>query len=157
MRTHPDKLHEPVTLGQHAADKVAQLVGSWPFIIGQSIILAAWIFWNAYFAVQYFDGYAFDPAPFILMNLFLSLQAAYTGPLVMISQRRQDEKAHNEAHEDYEVDRHVAQMLEGLHRKVDRIEQQTIPYTVACQGEAAPPSESSDPDKFIKSLKEYGF
>jgi len=65
------------TLGQRIADRVAGLVGSWPFIIVQSLLLASWLACNIYLAAHFHDK-AFDPYPFILLNLVLSFQAAYT-------------------------------------------------------------------------------
>jgi len=86
------------TIGQQAADKIASVVGSWKFIIIQSIFLVSWGVLNVTAYV-----YHWDPYPFILMNLFLSLQAAYTAPILMMSQNRMAEKDRIEAHNDYEV------------------------------------------------------
>jgi len=72
------------TLGERVADLVAQVVGSWPFIIVQSLILTAWIVLNIAGWL-----YAWDPYPFILLNLLLSFQAAYASPIIMMSQNRQ--------------------------------------------------------------------
>src|SRR5262245_58491505 len=81
---------ERMTLGQRVADQVAAVVGSWPFIIVQSLLLFAWMTVNVYLAVREAmqPGYlhAWDPYPFILLNLVLSFQAAYTGPVVMMAQ-----------------------------------------------------------------------
>lgn len=80
-------IHLPQDIGARIADTVAARVGSWPFIITQSCILAAWIILNS---VGWFPHW--DAAPFILLNLCLSFQAAYTGPIVMLSQNRQAAK-----------------------------------------------------------------
>src|SRR5439155_21773409 len=69
------------TLGERVADAVAAMVGSWPFIIGQSAVLVAWVVLNL---VGWF--YRWDPYPFILLNLVLSFQAAYASPIIMMSQ-----------------------------------------------------------------------
>lgn len=90
------------TLGQRVADMVAALVGSWPFILVQSFILLCWITGNIYLAMHYKDK-AFDPFPFILLNLVLSFQAAYTGPIVMMSQNRQSEKDRLMAEADFQT------------------------------------------------------
>ena len=101
--------HEPVknlndivalktTPGQKAADTIAQVMGSWKFLIIQSIILALWILFNILAYVKHWDPY-----PFILLNLFLSLQAAYTAPVIMMSQNRQSERDRLEAHNDYMI------------------------------------------------------
>lgn len=93
--------------GQIIADKVASAVGSWTFIIIQSCLLVAWMGINVYLMVMIarHPGYlkAWDPYPFILLNLVLSFQAAYTGPVVMMSQNRQSEKDRLAAQHDYEV------------------------------------------------------
>jgi uncharacterized membrane protein len=72
------------TLGERVADLVAHTVGSWPFIIAQSVFLAIWIVLNVLGWI-----YAWDPYPFILLNLMLSFQAAYASPIIMMSQNRQ--------------------------------------------------------------------
>jgi len=86
------------TIGQKASDKIAEIVGSWKFIIIQSMFLLCWAVLNVTAYV-----YHWDPYPFILMNLFLSLQAAYTAPILMMSQNRMAEKDRIEAHNDYQV------------------------------------------------------
>ncbi len=91
-----------LTFGQHIADKVAALVGSWPFIIVQSVLLLLWIVINVYLVLHQMKDKAFDPYPFILLNLALSFQAAYTGPIVMMSQNRQSEKDRLVAQSDYQ-------------------------------------------------------
>ena len=87
-----------LTRGQRSADLVARTVGSWRFIIGQSILLAIWAALNM---VGWFHHW--DPYPFILMNLLLSLQAAYTAPMIMMSQNRKADRDRIEAHNDYLV------------------------------------------------------
>jgi uncharacterized membrane protein len=81
---------------------VAAVVGSWPFIAIQSILLVIWIAVNVALAMRHSDK-AWDPYPFILLNLALSFQGAYTGPIVMMSQNRQDEKDRRQANSDYET------------------------------------------------------
>ena len=89
---------EKRTPGQQAADKIAQIMGSWTFLIIQSIILSAWIILNIIAYVNHWDPY-----PFILLNLFLSLQAAYAAPVIMMSQNRKAERDRLEAHLDFEI------------------------------------------------------
>jgi uncharacterized membrane protein len=72
------------TLGERVADGFAAVVGSWPFIIAQTVLLAAWVAVNVLWLV-----YRWDPYPFILLNLVLSFQAAYASPIIMMSQNRQ--------------------------------------------------------------------
>jgi len=75
-----------ITFGQMMAEKVAANIGSWKFLIIQTIFLTIWVFLNASASIYHWDAY-----PFILLNLFLSLQAAYTGPLLLIASNRQTE------------------------------------------------------------------
>ncbi|WP_293911830.1 DUF1003 domain-containing protein [Deinococcus sp.] len=91
-------LEERLSFGQRAADWIAGRVGSWGFIIGQSGLLVLWAVLNALPSVRHWDPY-----PFIAMNLLLSLQAAYTAPMIMMSQSRQVLRDRLEAHEDYVV------------------------------------------------------
>jgi uncharacterized membrane protein len=104
------------SLGERVADNVAALVGSWPFIIVQSVLLFGWIALNVYLVVtlQLHPGAwkAWDPYPFILLNLVLSFQAAYTGPVVMMSQNRQNQKDRLAAEVDFEVNRKAEEEIE---------------------------------------------
>ena len=108
VHVHPELKASPetLTLGQRLADWVAALVGSWTFIIVQSALLVAWMAVNAWLAWHATHGglQAWDPYPFILLNLVLSFQAAYTGPVVMMSQNRQAEKDRQTAEHDLHVD-----------------------------------------------------
>lgn len=89
---------EQLTFGQRASDWIANKVGSWEFIIGQSTLLTIWAILNVTAWIQHWDPY-----PFILMNLVLSLQAAYTAPMIMMSQNRKADRDRIEAHIDYEI------------------------------------------------------
>jgi uncharacterized membrane protein len=89
---------EQLTVGQRASDWIAGKVGSWEFIIGQSSLLTLWAILNVTAWVRHWDPY-----PFILMNLVLSLQAAYTAPMIMMSQNRKADRDRIEAHIDYEI------------------------------------------------------
>ncbi|HWR42119.1 DUF1003 domain-containing protein [Sporomusa sp.] len=103
------EFQEQQTRGQRVADYVARVVGSWPFIIWQSVMITIWIGFNTYLAyMKVFDPSYFntwDPYPFILLNLVLSFQAAYTGPVVMMSQNRQAEKDRLMAEQDYQINK----------------------------------------------------
>lgn len=100
---------ERLTLGQRAADRVAALVGSWRFIGVQSVLLAAWAGFNLLAWTRHWDPY-----PFILMNLLLSLQAAYTAPVLMMSQNRMAARDRLEAHNDYEVNRKAEEEVRAV-------------------------------------------
>jgi len=94
-----EEMEQTLTVGQKIADQVASTVGSWPFIIIQSSILAVWLALNSLAWI-----YHWDPYPFILLNLMLSFQAAYAAPFVMMSQNRQAEKDRLTAQNDYQTD-----------------------------------------------------
>lgn len=111
------------TRGERLADGVAASVGSWPFIIAQSVLLVAWIVANGLLIRDWLGGRPFDPYPFILLNLVLSFQAAYTGPVVMMSQNRQAAKDRDEAEHDYEVNREALDRLGRLEEGQSRMEQ----------------------------------
>jgi uncharacterized membrane protein len=98
VRNVNEVVKEQLTIGQRAADWIAARVGSWEFIISQSAILSIWALLNVTAWVRHWDPY-----PFILMNLVLSLQAAYTAPMIMMSQNRQTARDRIEAHNDYLV------------------------------------------------------
>lgn len=94
------ELHLPKDLGQKLADAVANGMGSWNFIIAQSVIVGAWIVLNVIGFTYHWDVY-----PFILLNLLFSTQAAYAAPVIMMSQNRQAQKDHiRDDHEAEEVD-----------------------------------------------------
>ncbi len=86
------------SMGDRIADRFAATMGSWTFIITQSVLLVAWVTLNVAAWIMHWDPY-----PFILLNLALSFQAAYAAPIIMMSQNRQAEKDRIEAHLDYEV------------------------------------------------------
>jgi uncharacterized membrane protein len=104
---------EQLTTSQIASDRVARIVGSWSFILIQSSILAIWVALNITAVIRHWDPY-----PFILMNLILSLQAAYTAPIIMMSQNRQTAKDRVEAHNDYlinlKAEEEIHAVLENL-------------------------------------------
>jgi uncharacterized membrane protein len=110
-------IEEQMTLGQRVADKVADTIGSWRFIIIQTVILAIWIFLNV--AAW---AYHWDPYPFILLNLMLSFQAAYSAPVIMMSQNRQAVKDRLSAEIDHEVNTKAELEINNLIRRLDELE-----------------------------------
>jgi CRP/FNR family transcriptional regulator, cyclic AMP receptor protein len=108
---------EQLTAGQRIADKVADTIGSWPFIITQSILLAVWITFNALAWIHHWDPY-----PFILLNLMLSFQAAYAGPVIMMSQNRQSAKDRIAAEVDHQVNTKAELEIGILMRRLDELE-----------------------------------
>ena len=112
----PESEKEKYTVGQRAADAIAKFAGSWAFIFSFTGILILWMVINAVLAAN-----AFDPYPFILLNLVLSCVAAIQAPLIMMSQNRQEEKDRRRAENDYKVNLKTEIMIEDLYDKVNAI------------------------------------
>ncbi len=112
---HPNEvIEEQVTFGEHIADAVAAFGGSWTFITIFCLVLAIWT------AINVRLGYrAWDPYPFILLNLFLSMLAAIQAPVIMMSQNRQDKKDRLRGELDYDVNRRAHAEIQGLAHKLN--------------------------------------
>ena len=105
-----NKLFEAqLTQGQRVADWFATTMGSWSFIIAQSSILSAWAALNVVAWINHWDPY-----PFILMNLVLSIQAAYAAPIIMMSQNRQVERDRLDAHNDFLVNKKAEEEVRAI-------------------------------------------
>ncbi len=107
---------QSLTKAEQIADYVSDVVGSWPFIIAQTIIILLWVTLNI-------TGYVrkWDPYPFILLNLVFSVQAAYTAPIILMSQNRHDTVDRKRAENDYFVNLKAENEIESLHEKLDSI------------------------------------
>ncbi len=105
------------TLGEKLADDVAKFGGSWAFLIAFGVVLAVWIALNLISGSQR----AFDPYPFILLNLVLSSLAAIQAPIIMMSQRRQEEKDRLRSQNDYQVNLKAELEIRHLHEKMDHL------------------------------------
>ena len=103
------------SFGDRLSDKVAAVGGSWGFIIGFSVILVAWTGFNTVVLAQR----AFDPYPFIFLNLMLSMVAALQAPIIMMSQNRQAAKDRLEDRIDYETNAHSASEIDLVQDKLD--------------------------------------
>lgn len=111
------ELHErQLTFGDKMSDKLAELAGSWSFIIGFGILMVGWILINTKVL-----GAPYDPFPFILLNLILSCLAAIQAPLIMMSQNRQEQKDRIRSKNDYKVNLKSELIIEDLHRKIDML------------------------------------
>ena len=108
---------ERLTFGDRVADKVASFGGSWSFIISFGVVLLAWVFTNAVILAKH----PFDPYPFILLNLFLSMLAAIQAPVIMMSQNRQAAKDRLKSDLDFQIDTKAELEIAHLHKKVDQI------------------------------------
>ncbi len=108
---------ERLTVGERLADRVAAVGGSWGFIIGFGVFLGAWAVLNTVVLA----AHAFDPFPFIFLNLMLSMLAALQAPIIMMSQNRQAAKDRLEARMDYETNLRAEAQIEELHAKIDSL------------------------------------
>lgn len=113
---------EKLTLGQRLADRVAAFGGSWTFILIFCFILLVWIGLNSFILLH--RGGAFDPYPYILLNLMLSMIAAFQAPVIMMSQNRQAAKDRLDAAHDYEVNLKAELEIMSLHEKLDSLREQ---------------------------------
>ena len=115
ISVNPEK-DKPDTVGPRAADRIAKFAGSWGFILSFIAVLTGWMTCNILLSRR-----AFDPYPFILLNLVLSCVAAIQAPLIMMSQNRQEEKDRRRAENDYKVNLKTEIMIEDLHDKLNRV------------------------------------
>lgn len=123
-RSQP-QIDDDATFGQRAADAVARFGGSWAFIGVFVLVLAAWVGLNSWFLLR--EGHRpFDPFPYILLNLFLSMLAAIQAPVILMSQNRQGEKDRLTAQHDYEVNLKAELEIMALHEKMDAFKLQLV-------------------------------
>ena len=108
---------EKMSFGDKIADKVANGMGSWSFIIWQTIIVIIWMMLNVVGFIQHWDVY-----PFILLNLIFSTQAAYAAPIIMMSQNRQNARDRDQAQHDYETNIAAKKGIEELQKQLSKIE-----------------------------------
>src|SRR6266516_1687783 len=123
------EMDEKMTIGQRIADRVASFGGSWTFIIIYCSFLAAWMFGNTFVLIHYGrgeNGAEFDPYPYILLNLMLSMTAALQAPIIMMSQNRAGQKDRLAAEIDFKVNLKSELMLEELTRRMDRLQNEQI-------------------------------
>ncbi|HRO63895.1 DUF1003 domain-containing protein [Thermomonas sp.] len=122
------EFHETRTLGERVADRVAEVGGSWSFIISFLVVLAIWMVINSFFLLK-----AFDPYPYILLNLVLSCLAAIQAPIIMMSQNRQADADRVQAQHDYEVNIKSELEIMQVHEKIDRLREQDWAMLVELQ------------------------
>ncbi len=120
-RNRQDKAERDFTMGERIADWVAATMGSWNFIIIQSVLLIIWIILNVTAYVR-----AWDPYPFILLNLALSFQAAYAAPVIMMSQNRQAAIDRAAATTDHRINAKAELEIELLHQKLDLLRETEV-------------------------------
>ena len=125
---------ESLTFGQRVADRVAQFGGSWTFIFIFAGFLLVWVVINTILLIRG-PGGPFDPYPYILLNLFLSMLAAIQAPVIMMSQNRQAVKDRLDASHDYEVNLKAELEIQQLHQKIDELREAQWRQLVAMQQE----------------------
>lgn len=113
---HPANVrhYDERTFGERAADRLAAVVGSWPFILVQCVLIVCWMLLNGFILWHLLGTRPFDPYPWILLNLCLSLQAAFTGPVLQLSGNRQAEKDRERSEHDYSVNLSTVRALRKL-------------------------------------------
>jgi uncharacterized membrane protein len=121
------------TFGQRVADRVASFGGSWTFILLFALVLVSWVVLNSVLLGR--RGDAFDPYPYILLNLFLSMLAAIQAPIIMMSQNRQAARDRAEAAHDYAVNLKAELEILSLHDKLDQLREAQWRDLVALQQE----------------------
>jgi uncharacterized membrane protein len=126
QETWHEQHNSSLNFAQRLADKVANSMGSWSFIITQSIIVGIWMILNV---IGYMHHW--DPYPYILLNLLFSTQAAYAAPIIMMSQNRQSERDRIQAAEDYKTNLDAKLEIEELQRRLNEIEIQKLDKIIA--------------------------
>ncbi|MEO6623281.1 MAG: DUF1003 domain-containing protein [Burkholderiaceae bacterium] len=133
---HPDATADvPDSWGQRAADAVAHFGGSWTFIGLFALVLVLWVALNSWLLTMASTSRAFDPFPYILLNLFLSMLASIQAPIILMSQNRQSQKDRVQAEHDYEVNLKAEMEIMLLHEKLDALRQDQWNELLALQKE----------------------
>jgi uncharacterized membrane protein len=135
-----EDMEDQATLGERIADRVAAIGGSWRFILGFSAFLVAWMVLNA----VVMGGGAFDPAPFIGLNLVLSCLAALQAPIIMMSQNRQAKRDRAASDLDYDTNLRSETHILAVLEKVDALQSQVERLLAERRGRAAPEGEGED-------------
>ena len=126
QKTWHQKHIESASFGQRVADKVAQGMGSWGFIILQTVLVLLWMALNIIGFM-----YHWDPYPFILLNLLFSTQAAYAAPVIMMSQNRQSDRDRIQAMEDFRTNVDAKKEIEQLQIRLNSIEVNKLDKIIA--------------------------
>ena len=129
-KTWLDKHKETLTYGQRIADSVANGMGSWAFIIGQTIFVIIWMTLNVIGFIRHWDVY-----PFILLNLIFSTQAAYAAPIIMMAQNRQSQRDRLQAQADYDTNVEAKLEIEALQLQLNKIETEKLDKIIAMLNE----------------------
>jgi uncharacterized membrane protein len=125
--------------GQHLADSVASGMGSWRFIIIQTVIVAVWMIANVVGFIYHWDVY-----PYILLNLLFSTQAAYAAPIIMMAQNRQNERDRHHAEQDFKTNKEAKKEIELLLEKLNSIEIDKLDKIIELLQPKAPKKSKTD-------------
>jgi len=125
-KTWHDKHVETLTFGEKISDAVANGMGSWKFIIWQSIFVVCWMTLNVVAFMKHWDVY-----PFILLNLIFSTQAAYAAPIIMMAQNRQSNRDRIQAEDDYKTNLDAKEEIESLQLQLSKIESDKLDKIIA--------------------------
>jgi CRP/FNR family cyclic AMP-dependent transcriptional regulator len=136
-RNPNEVIEREATFGERIADSVARFGGSWTFIIAFAILITVYTLFNIILG-----GRAWDPYPFILLNLFLSMLAAIQAPVIMMSQNRQDTKDRVRGELDFEVNRRAESEIQGLARKLNLLDEKIDDVGSLLRANGAPTGES---------------
>jgi uncharacterized membrane protein len=128
--TWHSKHTEALSFGDKIADKVAMGMGSWKFIILQSVFVVIWMILNIIGLINHWDAY-----PFILLNLIFSTQAAYAAPIIMMSQNRQNERDRHHAEEDYQTNIEAKKEIEALQIQLNKLETEKLDKIISILAE----------------------
>ena len=139
-KTWHEKHTASLAFGQRLADSVAKGMGSWRFIIIQSLIVVLWMGLNVVAFVRHWDVY-----PFILLNLLFSTQAAYAAPIIMMAQNRQGERDRAQADADFKTNVEAKQEIEQLLAKLNSIEIEKLDKIVEMLKQICPPNLPTPP------------
>ncbi len=124
---------ETASLGDRISDAVARFGGSWGFINSFALVIVGWVVINMYLLSQ-----PFDPAPFIGLNLVLSMLAAVQAPIIMMSQNRQDAKDRVRSELDYQVNVRAELEIVEMHRKLDRMQEELMELLIPMSSDRRP-------------------
>ena len=131
--TWHEKQKQNLSFGQRIADGLARAMGSWAFIIIQTILVILWMSMNLIGFIYHWDVY-----PFILLNLLFSTQAAYAAPIIMMSQNRQNERDRVQALADYKTNAEAKLEIEALAKKLNSIEVEKLDKIIRMLEETKP-------------------
>ncbi len=112
---------QKLTPGQKIADEITRVMGSWAFIIAQTVMILVWIAFNLTAYINHWDPY-----PFILLNLLFSTQAAYAAPIIMMAQNRQNQRDRVQAKSDFDTNKAAKREIEDLQKSLARIENEKL-------------------------------